>query len=165
MELFVHRRDVFAVQSPSGAYYPQRSKLTHDDIAGHLAGDESIGTYVIDPTDQTVKYVVFDLDTYDPDALEHLKWCVQSIIPKESYNHHRSLLLEESGGKGYHVWLLLSAPLDCGPRPATQFWKFFQSKTPSSTRDSAILSSCLSAFTPSPARNLRLLPIKTGLGT
>ena len=106
--LFVHRDDVFAEQQSSGAYFPVREPITDDDLAEHLAGLASYGVYVIRPSDQTVKYVVFDLDTHDPDDLHNLCCAVVAMLPVEDY---RCLLLESSGSKGFHVWLFLSDPV------------------------------------------------------
>lgn len=124
MDLFVHRRDVYAIQSQTGAYYPQRQPLTEDDVAGHLAGHESIGTYVIDPTDQTVKYVCFDLDTHDPDQLKQLAFCAEMLMPEQQQDA-RCLLMEFSGSKGHHVWLFFDKPLPARQVRAwlnTSFW-------------------------------------------
>lgn len=129
-ELFVHRDDVFAHQQSSGAYLPVLQPLTDLDIADHLAGHDSYGVYVIDPAESyingvsrganTVRYVVFDLDTYDADALDFLTRAVERLVfhdgaylPGEITIGHplRCLLLEDSGGKGYHIWLLLSEPV------------------------------------------------------
>lgn len=108
-ELFVHRDDVFAEQQPSGAYFPVRESIADDDIQEHLDGLASYGVYVIRPSDQTVKYVLFDLDTHGEQALEMLKGAVGELVwPAPG---PRSLLLERSGSKGWHVWLFLSDPL------------------------------------------------------
>lgn len=122
--LFVHRDDVFAHQQSSGAYLPVLQPLTDLDIADHLSGHDSYGVYVINPEDgkasNTVRYCVFDLDTYDADALDFLTRAVERLVfrygaylPGEITIGHplRCLLLEDSGGKGYHIWLLLSEPV------------------------------------------------------
>lgn len=113
-QLFVHRSDVFARQLESGAYVPQRRDLTDDDIEEHLAGFWSIGTYVIDPEGQTVKYVCFDLDTHDEAATELLCGLVEELVTGlEPGPHGKYALLKEwSGNKGTHVWLFLSEPVE-----------------------------------------------------
>jgi hypothetical protein len=135
-DLFVHRSDVFAEQHDTGAYTPVRRPLTDDDIERHLAGEASYGVYVIDPMplddgrvmpfgvdvdvwrpSDTVKYVVFDLDTYDKSALVFLCDAVERLVATAALqwwggNEHRQcLMLEDSGGKGYHLWLFLSEPV------------------------------------------------------
>lgn len=116
MDLFVHRRDVFAQQQESGAYYPCRYPITEDDVQEHLDGMASYGSYVIDPQTQTVRHLCFDLDTHDADAQAHLVRCVEHLVerawaPQVPARYH-SLLLEWSGNKGTHVWLFFDGPVD-----------------------------------------------------
>lgn len=111
LDLFLHRRDVFSEQQSSGAYFPVLREFTEDDLAEHLGGQASYGTYVLDQ-ENTVKFVVFDLDTHDEAATDYLcelvaditmtAWC-RSVVP--------CLLRETSGNKGTHVWLFLSEPV------------------------------------------------------
>jgi hypothetical protein len=117
IELFVNRRDVFAEQQGSGAYFPVRRELTEDDVAEHLAGFVSYGTYVVDPENNTVKYLVFDLDTHDEEASAHLCACATQMVSlRQSHESIEQrglpmLLLESSGNKGTHVWLFLGGLL------------------------------------------------------
>ena len=110
---FVGRSSVFAEQSKSGAYYPVRRSITDDDIQEHLAGLWSIGTYTITPAKNGkfyVNYVVFDLDTGETN-LDVLIECVEHLVdPLE--REYPMLLLERSGGKGYHVWLFFDGPVE-----------------------------------------------------
>ena len=107
LDLFLHRRDVFSQQQASGAYFPVLREFTEDDLAEHLSGMASYGTYVLKP-DNTCKFVVWDLDTHDPAATEYLCEQVTYLIPEE---HRHALLQETSGNKGTHVWLFLSEPV------------------------------------------------------
>jgi len=108
--LFIHRDDVFAAQQGNGAYLPVREPITDDDLLEHLAGYASYGTYVIRPEDQTVKYVVFDLDTHDEQAFIDLCKLVHGMIVGLGGNPP-CLLAESSGNKGVHVWLFLEQPV------------------------------------------------------
>lgn len=108
--LFIHRDDVFAAQQGNGAYLPVREPITDDDIAEHLAGYASYGTYVIRPSDQTVTSVVFDLDTHDEQAFEDLCGLVAAMIV-DLGGVPTCLLAEFSGNKGTHVWLFLEQPV------------------------------------------------------
>lgn len=121
-DLFVHRSDVFAQQQPSGAYFPQHRELTKDDLDEHLSGFASYGCYQIHPADNTVKYVVWDLDIMDEEARDTLCRLVEEMTTLAlaeagdttswaSSCAHPYLLLEFSGGKGYHIWLFLSEPV------------------------------------------------------
>lgn len=128
--LFVHRCDVFARQTSYGAYIPVRRQITDEDLRAHLAGDRSFGVYVIRPDwdaleldgtrpgiPDTVRYCVFDLDTYDKGALEFLCTQVERLVGPlalafdRSSTHRQCLLLEDSGGKGYHIWLFFDRPV------------------------------------------------------
>lgn len=102
---------MFAEQQANGAYFPVRQPITEDDVAEHLAGMASYGTYVIDPATQTVKYLCFDLDTHDEAATAHLVECVEAMVEAVG-GDKRCLLLEWSGNKGVHVWLFLSEPVE-----------------------------------------------------
>lgn len=129
-QLFVHRDDVFAQQFPDGHYEPVREPLTDDDIQEHLAGLASYGTYVIRPEDQTVKFVVFDLDTNDENDLELLIKSVWKLIESiELIFPEDHLLVEVSGRKGWHVWLFFTEPL---PAAQVRRWlnKDFKSPVP-----------------------------------
>lgn len=131
-----HHFDPETKRTVYDSYYP----LTDDELAEHLGGQASYGVYVIQPeglsvqrephptvdgSDEpawlnvpgnTVKYLVFDLDTYDEGALEWLVNCVGVLLdalPNTTRGNRRhSLILENSGGKGYHVWLCLSEPVE-----------------------------------------------------
>lgn len=110
---FVGRTDCFAVQQPNGAYTKQDRPLTDDDLLEHAEGLWSIGTYTITPKDGKyyVNHIVFDLDTYDKTLFHTLVECVTHMLdPLE--NDQPWLLIEDSGGKGYHLWVILSEPVE-----------------------------------------------------
>lgn len=119
--LFVHRADVFAQQQPDGAYFPVRRPIEELDIMEHLDGLASYGTYVIDPSDQTVGYVVFDLDTYDEGALLFLCNEVENLlmVTWAGGEFFESLLLESSGGKGFHIWCFFDERV---PARQARYW-------------------------------------------
>lgn len=58
---FLSRRDVKAVQFPDGHYEPNRTKWTMDDFRRHVAGDVSLGHYMVGQDGMT-KLFAFDLD-------------------------------------------------------------------------------------------------------
>lgn len=120
--MLCHRRDVYAVQQHSGAYLPSTMRMAwpgHEpgnalslaDVEAHLRGNVSIGTYVLD-VDSSVRCVVFDLDTYERSALDFLCGEVERLIASTPGTPmpYACLMLEDSGGKGYHLWLPLDAP-------------------------------------------------------
>lgn len=116
-QLFVHRRDVCALQQESGAYFPAIAPVSVGTVSQHLRGECSVGAYVLN-TDDTCRFVMFDLDTYDRMALLCLCDAIERLVAdtyaqaSQTWSGHpyRCLLLEDSGGKGYHVWLPFSTP-------------------------------------------------------
>lgn len=113
-ERFVNRDDVFAEQQATGAYLPVPRPIDYGDVQAHLDGDKSYGTYVIDPENQTVSYVVFDLDINDEVALATLCGLVESMVIRTTQGDMdsiQSLLCEFSGNKGYHVWVFFDEPI------------------------------------------------------
>lgn len=135
---FVGRSDVFAEQSKSGAYYPVRRPLTDGDIEEHLAGLWSIGTYTITPVGDIipdagkfyVNYVVFDLDTYDEKYLHVLMQCVEWACDPDA-EAYPYLMLEKSGGKGYHIWLFFDGRVEAYRARAwldENFWPLYRSR-------------------------------------
>ena len=110
--LFVNRNDVFAVQQPKGMYFPERRPLNNDDVQRHLNGEWSIGTYAIDPSNQSVSNIVFDLDILDEEAATTLCRLVEELVCVEINEDNALCLMREfSGNKGTHVWLFLSEPV------------------------------------------------------
>ncbi len=58
---FLSRIDCKAVQRPSGAYEPDRTKLTKRDLLAHLAGTATYGHYMLNGDDQC-KLFAYDID-------------------------------------------------------------------------------------------------------
>lgn len=57
----IARTDVKAVQHSDGSYTPDRSPWKRADLEAHLAGQRTLGHYVLD-TDDTCKLFCFDVD-------------------------------------------------------------------------------------------------------
>lgn len=112
---FVGREDIFAQQNPNGSYFPVRRPLEDADLREHLTGGASYGTYTLIPDEDYekfyVKYVVFDLDTGDED-IDDLCEMVNDLVDDPTAMEQDYLLLERSGGKGYHIWLFLDEPIE-----------------------------------------------------
>ena len=115
--LFVNRVDCYAVQQPRGGYVRVGEPLTREILEAHLRGEKTVGSYQINPEDNTVKYLCFDLD---PEKLEDPRETAERIIqvcfekPDGRYPRvwRRSLLLEASRypDPSYHVWIFFSVP-------------------------------------------------------
>lgn len=123
LDLFKGREDYFAQQYDYG-YHPVACPLDAFYLRQHLAGDTTYGIYVlnigsychffcididipknelneINFNDRTIKYSYMG---------QHLRDTIQTItvtlgIPREA------ILLEETGGRGYHIWVFLKDPI------------------------------------------------------
>ncbi|MBS4027636.1 MAG: hypothetical protein KGZ58_03270 [Ignavibacteriales bacterium] len=114
----INRFDVYAVQEKDGSYHPSNHSLT---LENYLRGKETIGTYPIDPTNNTVRFFCIDIDV-KKSAMKSTDYVVDSFLPilqqqaqqiQAVFDKHGIGLLytEFSGSKGYHLWGLLSEPV------------------------------------------------------
>lgn len=76
---FVQRRDVKAVQEPSGAYHPVRSRFTLRDFQYHLDGATTYGHYLVDQEGKC-RVTAFDID-FD----EEYSWRGQILNPRKIF--------------------------------------------------------------------------------
>src|SRR5438046_6030879 len=74
--LFVSRRDDYAIQQADGRYRRSGRPLTYSTLLRHLQGVETIGTYVIDERGMC-RYALFDDDCEHPDLSERVKTLVE----------------------------------------------------------------------------------------
>jgi hypothetical protein len=95
LELFCHRRDLYALQTKRGSYFLTRSEVTQQVAASHLRGSLTAGFYALAP-DNTVRWVVLDADK--PDGLEQLQDAWRHLGSREI-----SAFLELSR-RGGHLW-------------------------------------------------------------
>lgn len=95
---FLSRRDDYAVQQLSGRYLRANRPVTQRAVHDHLAGAQTLGTYVIDEWG-LCRYAVFDADGADGlQVLLDLSWrLLDEGIP--SYL--------EASRRGGHLWVLL----------------------------------------------------------
>jgi len=97
-ELFVGRDDAFAVQVRRGGsciYQLVKEPLTDEVIRRHLSGEITIATYP--RRDSTTGWVCVDIDTRD-------KGEVAKVVA-EMKKLGITPVVEDSGGKGYHIWV------------------------------------------------------------
>jgi len=100
MELFFHRKDVFAKQQSNGAYFPTKRPITLADIEKHLTGEITIGAYCLN-TDSTIKWACTDID--GDETQPEILYPEAVAIYNAFYDFPR--MLEFSGRKGYHIWI------------------------------------------------------------
>jgi hypothetical protein len=128
MTLFVNRKDAYAVQGSreeiegGRAYAKVDGAVTLDLLRKHLAGDITIGVYNIEPTGQTVKSIVWDLDVDVKEPPTEANWeevanrvkpqakKIIDVIKNHKFNP-KATLVEFSGAKGIHVWLFFDPPI------------------------------------------------------
>jgi len=98
VERYVGNPDVYAVQNPDGkGYRPVREPLTDELLDQHIAGVETIGTYVL--RYDKARFFVFDIDDGS------LLMATRLAAACKRLGFHPGI--EHSGRKGYHVWVLL----------------------------------------------------------
>ncbi len=99
INLFISRRDDYAVQQETGRYWRANRPLAFSTVKRHLLGVETIGTYVIDEGGQC-RFAVFDADTDEGKAalIQLEQRFAQEGIP--SYL--------EGSRRGCHLWVFCS---------------------------------------------------------
>lgn len=146
-KLFVHREDTYAEQwydKERGGGYNRRKNgwcnhkppcrvqgkdcpdvtyvpLDREAIIAHLQGRVTIGTYAID-TNDTVKWLCLDMDIRkgevgDVQALTmDVGKFVASILPRNCFR------VEDSGNRGYHLWIFFAEPVPAALAYALGSW-------------------------------------------
>lgn len=111
---FLGRTDIFArywQKDGRKGYAPVRREISDEDLQKHLNGQVILGTYLLNP-DGTTKALVFDID--GPNFSEVGRASAFSLAQKIfAALKERGItpLLEDSGGKGFHLWLCLEQPV------------------------------------------------------
>ena len=101
--LFISRFDVYPRQLDGvNEYIVIKENIDKNIIASHLSGDMTIGSFQINPKDNTVKWICFDFDGHLAEELEKAKTLFQKLKERGF-----APLLEFSGRRGYHVWLFV----------------------------------------------------------
>ena len=97
---FIARKDRYAVQQSSGAYFVVNKPIDDKVLKDHLDGLKTIATYVLDENNM-VSFGCIDVDVEISELDEALKLSehIYSLFPE----FERAL--EFSGRRGYHVWL------------------------------------------------------------
>lgn len=94
----------YALQREDGqGYTPVRKPLTPAVLRDHLAGELTVGTYVIDRA--RARTLVFDVDTGElmDDARRIHNALIELGVPEDCVG------VEFSGRKGYHIWVVAQA--------------------------------------------------------
>ncbi len=124
LKLFRGREEHFAQQG-DGFYFPVRRPLGEFDIRRHLDGDMTCGLYLLN-SESCCHLICIDIDipkgeldkvdftnpgqkyAYLKGQLDavHQGLCSQFEVPRNS------ILMEETGGRGYHVWVFFDRPVN-----------------------------------------------------
>lgn len=122
MDLFVGREDLYALDGIKDGQRRGNDEvlqpLLADVVKNHLEQKETVGTY-IQRSNGTVKYLVIDLDISKGALLqcknesmrqEYMNKCLHmaAYIMKELRHMGMSGYLEQSGCRGYHIWIFFS---------------------------------------------------------
>ena len=129
MDIFSGRHDAFARQwadreQQRQGYVPVRRPMTCDDVKEHLSGRKTYGIYLLEE-DSSVRTGVIDIDLAgpfrDPASLRKNRSAVQreaeylmKRIADMASGSGLDFIAEVSGGKGYHCWFPVSAPVAAG---------------------------------------------------
>lgn len=126
LDLFKGRKDYFAQQTADG-YFPVPRPLDESLARMHLEGDISLGIYLL-RYDSLCQLICVDIDIPRPELevvdfkepgtkLAYLEDKINAVcrtlsellkIPSEA------ILVEDTGGRGYHIWVFLSEPMPGG---------------------------------------------------
>jgi len=96
MERFVARKDVYGVESEAG-WRTVKKELTIKEVMGHLKGEFCLGVYPFNEKG-IVKWICIDVD---------FKRSMRAYRLATELFHKNCVLLEDTGGRGMHVWILL----------------------------------------------------------
>jgi hypothetical protein len=100
--LFVSRRDDYAIQQGDGRYRRAGRPLTYSTLLRHLHGAETIGTYVMDERG-LCRFALFDDDTESDDLSERAKTLVGVQARLHTVEGIPSYL--EGSRRGAHLWV------------------------------------------------------------
>ena len=137
LDLFKGRQDYFAVQT-TNIYRPVKRNFSDYYLERHL---KKIVTFGIDVLTKESKcnFLCIDIDIPKSDLetvnfedksikFEYLKselLEIQGILTNKLEIDENSILLEDTGGRGYHIWLFLETPIS--GEDAIKFFKILNS--------------------------------------
>ncbi|MEE9225930.1 MAG: reverse transcriptase domain-containing protein [Bacteroidota bacterium] len=138
LKLFRGREDYFAQQGEDW-YFPVPKALDEIYLNRHLEGDATFGLYVLN-RESCCHLVCIDIDIPKSDLGEvdfanpsekhgYLKHKLDAVLEALSGTlgvPPESILLEETGGRGYHIWVFFSGPVQ--GRTAVTFGKMLNAR-------------------------------------
>jgi len=100
LELFANRVDTYAVDEGMGVRRVEKP-LTAEAVLDHLRGRYELVLYAINPERSTSKWTCWDLER----GVALLRGRLIKVFPE------KSVLVEATSGRGYHLWLLYRTPI------------------------------------------------------
>ena len=124
LDYFKGRKDYFACQG-DGFFFPVKEVLTGEYLHKHLKNLATFGVYVL-TIDSKCNFLCIDidipkseLDTIDfTDSTKKFSYLKEKIfkmldvLNKKLKIDNMSILLEDTGGRGYHIWLFFADEID-----------------------------------------------------
>lgn len=124
LHLFRGREDYFAQQGDDW-YFSVQKPLDEFYVRRHLAGDATFGLYVLDRA-SCCHLICIDIDIPKSDLskvdlshplakygyLKHKLDAVQEALSGQLGVPPEAILLEETGGRGYHIWVFFSEAVE-----------------------------------------------------
>ena len=173
VHLFSGREGVYARQwvSPTGnsGYTPIHEPFTPQVAKNHILGNFTIGIYPL-RLDNSVTFIAFDFDLIKPlitkliskkelwDKAMNMMLKTASLFIDLAHQYQIPIYLENSGFKGYHLWIFLKEPLP--GKVARKFGKIFLHKVGSIPREIHVEIFPKQGFVPSDGLgNLIKLPL------
>jgi len=123
-QLFVHKEDDFALQAKDGRYARQNRPITDRNIKDHLLGKQTIGLFQLKQEDTelwTVKWACADVDInkiiWSQPGYKIDDWITRldeqaQLIKDRLALYNITGYVEDSAGKGRHVWIFFDQPID-----------------------------------------------------
>jgi hypothetical protein len=102
--IFSGRKDAWGMAPPEGGGRTIREEVTLEHYRRHLLGEESLGVFPLLP-DSTCRFGAVDIDRKDPEAARAVYEALKSL------GFEFGVHMEQSRGKGYHVWLFVDDPV------------------------------------------------------
>ncbi len=123
LDYFNGRKEFIAVQGTSH-YYPIKQELNESVLTKHIDGIKTFGVYVLTKSSKC-NFICIDIDIEKIELsqvnfadskikFEHLKNKLlkfQNILEKEFFKPE-NILYEDSGGRGYHIWMFFDQPIE-----------------------------------------------------
>jgi hypothetical protein len=115
--------------------------LEESDIVDHVYGKRTLGLYQLDDN-RTVKWLCFDIDINkrQPESVsqEELRDRIKAhtlAIAKElvKLKGKGTFLVEDTGNKGYHIWVFFDQPVDATLAQSVGMWINYKVEAPQGT--------------------------------